>query len=151
MSYSSGDPARNKIDNIKVIDYLVSLASALSSEGVLGDKEADNLGIVISGLQARKKDGPVLLELIEQDADFLSILDARYGSTAQALNLMRHSCRPFLVEILQSLSVWGATTLNGAELTFNRPIYVFHEGQCQRQQLLAHKVESLCGRPIACI
>ena len=130
------DSDQCKIDNTRVIDFLSSKASAMTEAGTLDEKDADNLRLVLSGLQSASG-RPILLEMIEQETEFLAILDARYGPATFHANLLRHTCRPYLLSMLQVISAWGDATLGRAKLTFNRPIFIYQDGECQRLQLLA--------------
>lgn len=137
MASATFDPMRFKIDNTQVVDYLVSLASALSANGVLDAKDADNLRLLLSSLQSKRERQPIMLEMIEQSAEFLDLLDARYGPTAQAMNLLRHSSRVYFGQLVEALTHWGDKMLERAKLGFNRPLFVYQDGECQRQQLLS--------------
>src|SRR5690606_12448377 len=111
MANVTFETARFKQDNTQVVDYLISTASALSSAGIIDEKDGDNLRLVISSLQAKRDRQPILLEMIEQGVEFLDILEARYGTVGQSMNLLRHSSRPYLAQLLKVLATWGDATL----------------------------------------
>ena len=123
-----------RLDNAVVVDFLTSTAGALHEQQLIEGKETDNLRLSISGLTASKHrlDLPLLLILHQQKSDFLSILEARYGTVGYCLNLLRYSMRPALAETLRLLCEFGAALISRAELLFNRPFLLAREGGGER-------------------
>src|SRR5690606_10844546 len=109
------------------VDFLASTASVLAARGLLDGKEVDNLRLVLSGIQGTPKarSASVLLEMIDQKAEFLAVLEAWFGPSGFGVNLMRHTLRPHLLEIRRQLATFGSALLKKAELLFNRPIVLF--------------------------
>ena len=131
--------AFQRLDNAAVVDFLTSTASALCEAGAFSAKETDNLRLVLSGIHAAadSREKSLLLELDAQHAEFLDVLEARFGTVGVCLNLMRHTLRPSLAETQRILAELGQGLVKKAELLFNRPFYIYRGGRCQRQTLFS--------------
>jgi hypothetical protein len=70
-----------RLDNAVVVDFLTSTAGALNERGMLEAKDADNLRLALSGIGAAGdlRELPVLVALDRQRAEFLHVLEARFG------------------------------------------------------------------------
>lgn len=123
-----------RLDNAVVVDFLTSTAGALREYGLLEGKEADNLRLLISSHTAQNQtlDVPILIALHQQKSEFLSVLDARYGTVGYCLNLLRYSMRPLLAETIRLLAEFGTKIVRRAELRFNRPFLIGHQGVWER-------------------
>jgi len=141
--------AFQRLDNANVVDFLTSTAGALCEQGVLGPKDADNLRLVLSGVLPEAREKPILLALSGQSAEFLSVLEARYGTTGFCLNLLRHTLRGQVAETQRLLAGWGQELLKRAELLFNRPVVVVAggkpEGHVLASTFLVDFAETLAG------
>jgi hypothetical protein len=135
----SGNATFLRLDNAAIVDFLTSTAGALSEKGLINAKDTDNLRLVLSGIQslAGSRESPVMLELLQQNTEFLTVLTARFGTEGLCLNLLRHTLRPHLVETVQALADWGQRLLKKSELLFNRPFYIYSAGTCDKQTLYA--------------
>lgn len=123
-----------RLDNAVVIDFLTSTASALSERGMLEAKDADNLRLALSGIGAAGdlRELPVLVALDRQRAEFLHVLEARFGRIGFSLNLLRYSMRTPLAETVRLLGEFGTGVLKKAELLFNRPFLIARDGIWER-------------------
>lgn len=112
-----------KLDNAATIDLLTSYASALATEGFIPERSVENLKISLATLTPRlATTQKSLLHLLEDhDAEFISILAARYGVIGMAWNHMRISTRNILAESCAVLASWADLLLKKAELFLNRP------------------------------
>ena len=126
-----------KLDNAATIDLLTSYASALASEGLISDRSVENLKFSLAAItpQLASTQSSVLPLLAEHDAEFISILTARYGTIGFAWNHMRISTRNILAESCASLASWADQTLKKAELFMNRPFVAAVPGMTSRREL----------------
>ncbi len=129
--------AHQRLDNAAVVDFLTSAASALSTENLLSGKDVDELRVTLSAITSgtESRDRPVLLELDRVNADFLSVLRARYGTINLCLNLLRHSLRSGLGDTRHLLAEFGQSLVRKAELNFNRPVTLSSAGKPQKHAL----------------
>jgi hypothetical protein len=126
-----------KLDNAATIDLLTSYASALSSEGLISERSVENLKLSLAAItpQLANTQSSVLPLLAEHDAEFISILAARYGMIGFAWNHMRISTRNILAESCASLASWADQILKKAELFMNRPFVATVPGMMSRREL----------------
>jgi hypothetical protein len=115
--------ALQRLDNATVVDFLTSTAGALADAGILSAKDTDNLRLVLSGMHGATgaRERSLLLELESQNAEFLAVLEARFGTIGICLNLIRHTLRGTLAETQRLLADLGGAMVKKAELLFNRP------------------------------
>jgi hypothetical protein len=116
-----------RLDNASIVDFLSSSASVLLKHGTIGQKESDNLRLVLSGIQSnhQPQERSTLMELIGQDAEILGILAARYGDRGLGLNILRHGLKSHVAKTRQVVSALGEEILKKSELLFNRPIDLY--------------------------
>ena len=103
-------------DNATVIDFLSSTASAFVKHDIIGTKESDNLRLALSGVQSSQdpKLQSVMLELIDQNTEFLGIISARYGESGFSINLLRHTLKQHVSESRRLVAKFGEEILKRA-------------------------------------
>lgn len=126
-----------KLDNAATIDLLTSYASALAAEGLISDRSVENLKLSLATItpQLASTQSSVLPLLADHDAEFISILSARYGVIGFAWNHMRMSTRSILAESCASLASWADQILKKAELFMNRPFVTHSQLMTSRREL----------------
>lgn len=126
-----------KLDNAATIDLLTSYASALATEGLITERSVENLKLSLAAItpQLASTQSSVLPLLAEHDAEFISILAARYGVIGFAWNHMRISSRNILAESCASLASWSDQILKKAELFMNRPFVAHSQAMASRREL----------------
>lgn len=131
-----------KVDNAAIVEFLTTAVGVLSTEELVSSKDIDNLRLVLAGIQsdANARRSPVLVELIEQNAEALTILGARFGESGLARNLLRHSTRQPLDQIISALFVWTDSILGRSEMLFNRPMHLFNHRMAVDQTVLCSQV-----------
>jgi hypothetical protein len=131
--------AFQRLDNALVVDFLTSSASALCEKGLVSPKDTDNLRLVLSGIHSapEARERSLLIELDKQNAEFLGLMTARFGTSFFCLNLLRHTLRGNLAETRKTIAEFGQALVKKSELLFNRPFHVFQSGRCQRQTLFS--------------
>ena len=131
-----------KNDNYSVVDFLSSTASVLAASELIGQKDLDNVRVALSGIQSdnEMRELPLLLCLIEQNAEIVKIIAMRYGTERFSLNLLRYTMRSILAETTSILGVWGEQLLSKAELLFNRPFVVMGVDQKPLRRMLYSQV-----------
>jgi len=123
---NASDLGFTKNDNYAVVDFISSSASVLAEAELIGQKDLDNIRVALSGIQSdhEMRELPLLLCLVEQNADIVKIISMRYGTERFSLNLLRYTMRAILAETTTILSTWGEQLLSKSELMFNRPFVV---------------------------
>lgn len=125
------------LDNAVVTEFFTSSAGVFHQSGYLSKRDADGFRMILREMQnsVDKRSHPVLHILIEQDAEFLSQLLARYGIGRLNSNLFRYSTRGAVQVLIQELSQWGQDLLPQAYQTFNRPFYLYEGRECDSRIL----------------
>jgi hypothetical protein len=133
------DPATLlRLDNAATIKLLTSCASVFADEGIFTPADADNLRLNLSALQfSEQANEPVLIQLVRQNAEFLTLLKSHFGGISLALNILRFSFRNGIFETVTLLGEFGEQLLGNAQLLFNRPFYIYLGGNCERGTLFS--------------
>jgi hypothetical protein len=139
MANSANIQARIRLDNNSILEFFSSTASVLTSKGLLSSKESDNLRIVINGIQSdsSSRAEPVILQFLKQNAEFSSLLVARYGHEGLYQNILRHTLRNYFVEMRSLLAVFGSELISKSKLFLNRSVNFYHHGTVERTKLFS--------------
>lgn len=124
-----------RVDNSIVIDFLTSTASTLIELDKLEHKIADDLRLDLRSANSFLKKNtasPLLIALEQQDAIFLSVLEARYGKNGYCLNLLRYSLRLPVTAIIETVNSFAASLLKKIDLLLNRPFLVELNGSLEK-------------------
>ncbi len=151
MTQTNNPAILKRLDHASVVKFLSSAASVLVDAGSLGSQEADNLRINLTSLQLDEQASQsVLAQLEQQNAEFISILQARYGNVNLCKNLFRFTTINSIQQTISCLSELGENLLEKAPLFFNRPFFIYLGGECEHQTLFASVIIDLAEAAHSC-
>jgi len=151
MTHTTNPAILKRLDDTSVVKFLTSSASALVENGVLGSQEANNLRISLTGLQLNEQtSASVLAQMEKQNAEFITILKARYGTVNLCKNLFRFTAANGIQQSISCLSELGESLLLKAPLFFNRPFFIYLGGECEQQTLFASVIIDLAESAHKC-
>jgi len=143
----------SKKDNASVLDFLSTTASVLVQHNAIGTREIDSLRIALSELQSNPSNNALILELLDQESEFLGIVVARFGETNFNLNLLHYTLKSEVLEIQKLLANLGTEILSKSKLMFNRPVNLFDGQRVESRTLyskiltdFAENIEILCSQ-----
>ena len=121
-----------KSDQTHTIDYLTTTAATLKQLGLVKSALCDNLRLAITAKTSEAEpQGSLLIDLIDNDSQFIWYLIARYGEHHLGANLFSYTLKPSIFALTQSITAFALELMNFSERNFNRPLYVFDGASCE--------------------